>query len=73
MAEKVFMKAPCGWCITNSHAECLPVLEWAGKEYICGCNVCDNFSKHGSEPVKLNDDAEPETEGDDNASSEDND
>lgn len=40
MPEYVYMKAPCGFCMTQHHHNCKPTIEWNSKIYICGCQKC---------------------------------
>lgn len=72
MAEMVYMKASCGWCMTDMHDKCKPVIEWGTKTYVCGCGKCDVKSRLGSvesvpEPVEDLEETEEEhgTESDD--------
>ena len=65
MAEMVYMKASCGWCMTDMHAKCMPTLDWGTKTYVCGCTKCDVKSSLGSvesvpEPVEDTDTEEEE-------------
>ena len=41
MPEYIFMKAPCGFCMTQHHHNCKPTLDWNSKVYVCGCPSCD--------------------------------
>jgi hypothetical protein len=48
MAEMVYMKASCGWCMTDVHEKCMPTLNWGSKTYVCGCTKCDVKSSLGA-------------------------